>query len=84
MKKFTAAAAALLTSTALAHAGGLDRSGQGVGVIYKDGNWVELSFGNVNPSVSGVYTGAGNAASGDMAESYNQLGAAIKMDLGSN
>lgn len=74
----------LALSATIAGAGGLDRSGQGIGVIFKDGNWAELSFGNVNPSVSGVYTGFGNAATGDMAESYNQLGAAIKFDLGSD
>jgi long-chain fatty acid transport protein len=74
----------LALSATVAGAGGLDRSGQGVGVIFKDGNWAELSFGNVNPSISGAYTGFGNVATGDMAESYNQLGAAIKFDLGSN
>lgn len=71
MKKFTAAAAALLTTTALAHAGGLDRSGQGVGVIFNDGNYVELSFGNVNPTVSGTYVG-GAQQSGNIAPSYQQ------------
>lgn len=74
----------LALSATVAGAGGLDRSGQGIGVIFKDGNWAELSFGNVNPSISGSYTGFGNVATGDMAESYNQLGGAIKFDLGSN
>jgi len=82
MKKFTAAAAALLTSTALAHAGGLDRSGQGVGIIFKDGNYAQLSFGNVNPSVSGTYpVVGGGGASGDMAPSYNQLGGGVKFQF---
>lgn len=82
MTRLATAAAILAATTTAATAGGLDRSGQSVGVIFKDGNWAELSFGNVNPSVSGIYTGAGNVSSGDMADSYNQLGGAVKFDTG--
>ena len=82
MKNLTAAAVVLLTSTAIVHAGGLDRSGQGVGIIFKDGNYAQLSFGNVNPSVSGTYPGAvGGGVSGDMAPSYNQLGGGVKLQF---
>lgn len=82
MTRLATAAAILAATTTAATAGGLDRSGQSVGVIFKDGNWAELSFGNVNPTVSGIYAGAGNVSSGDMADSYNQLGGAVKFDLG--
>ncbi|MBO6791465.1 MAG: hypothetical protein JJ894_13125 [Dinoroseobacter sp.] len=71
MKNLTAAVAALLTSAAIVHAGGLDRSGQGVGVIFNDGNYVELSFGRINPTVSGTYSG-GVLQSGNIAQSYHQ------------
>ena len=82
MKNLTAAAVVLLTSTAILHAGGLDRSGQGVGVIFKDGNYAQLSFGNVNPSVSGIYPpGAGGGGSGAIAPSYNQLGGGVKLQF---
>ena len=63
----------LALSATVASAGGLDRSGQGVGVIFKDGNYAELSFGSVSPSVSGTYVG-GAQASGNITPSYNQLG----------
>ncbi len=73
MRILGTAISALALSATMASAGGLDRSGQGVGVIFETGNYVELSFGNVNPTVSGTYLG-GAATSGDIAPSYNQLG----------
>lgn len=45
--------AALLASTVSAHAVGLDRSGQRIGILFEEGNRVELSFGYTNPSVDG-------------------------------
>jgi len=73
----------LALSATVASAGGLDRSGQGVGVIFKDGNWAELSFGNVNPSVSGTYALIPGTVSGDMAPSYNQIGVGLKYAVNS-
>ncbi|WP_412508111.1 hypothetical protein [Roseovarius sp. SYSU LYC5161] len=82
MEKILGAGAALLLTTGLASAGGLDRSGQPVGAIFEDGSYAELSFGRVNPSVSGNMNAAlGGAPSGDMAPSYAQFGAAYKTDL---
>lgn len=81
MKKLTLAAAALAASTTLASAGGLDRSGQGVGIIFEGGNYVQLSFGQVNPTVSGTYTAIPGTVSGDMAPTYNQIGGGIKFTL---
>lgn len=60
-------------------AGGLDRSGQSISPIFETGNYVELSFGTVNPSVTGSSLVLG--ASGDVAKSYTQLSGAIKTDL---
>lgn len=54
----------MLTTTA-ANAGGLDRSGQSIGAIFEDGRYVELSYGHVMPSVTGVFMGfadSGNIA----------------------
>jgi len=48
------AAAAFVASAVSAHAGGLDRSGQPVGVIFEDGNVLEFSFGFTEPSVDGT------------------------------
>ncbi len=87
MKKFMTAGAALLLTTTAATAGGLDRSGQGIGALFEDGGYAELSFGSVTPSVSGAFTipagpGAGlQLGSGNVAKSYTQLGFAIKQDI---
>jgi long-chain fatty acid transport protein len=85
MKKITTAGAILLMTTSIATAGGLDRSGQGIGAIFEDGDYAELSFGSVSPSISGVgfatnFGGVG-ASSGNIANSYVQLGMAYKSQL---
>ncbi|MGB3280695.1 MAG: outer membrane protein transport protein [Pseudorhodobacter sp.] len=92
MKKIvTTLGAVALTATA-AQAGGIDRSGQSVGILFEKGNYAEFSFGRVSPSVSGV--GAGTApslvtptpgqASGDMAGNYNQVGGGLKYQINDN
>ena len=83
MKKTLTTLGALALTTAAAHAGGIDRSGQSVLAIFEKGNYAELSFGRVMPDVSGVAAaGLGGFASGDMAGDYNQIGMAVKTDLG--
>ncbi len=82
MKTYMTAGAALLMTTGIAAAGGLDRSGQGIGVIFEDGAYAELSFGSVTPRVSGTASVPfGSAPSGEMANSYTQLGLAYKTQL---
>lgn len=82
MKKFTTAGAALLMTTSIATAGGLDRSGQGIGVIFEDGDYAELSFGSVSPSISGNANPLlGGTASGNISPDYTQLGMAVKIQL---
>ncbi|EPX79115.1 OmpP1/FadL family transporter [Litoreibacter arenae] len=87
MKKLTSAAAILAATTSLASAGGVDRSGQVIGIIFEEGNYVELSFGSISPTVSGV--GAGTVpnppaqptpgqASGNMVEDYTLFGLGYK------
>ncbi|MCB2128601.1 MAG: hypothetical protein KDE03_05865 [Rhodobacteraceae bacterium] len=76
----TASVLALGATSALA--GGVDRSGQSVGVIFEQGNYIEFSLGTVSPSVSGTaIAGLGGASSGDMAGDYAQLGLAYKQTL---
>ncbi|MBD3764766.1 MAG: hypothetical protein IE927_08535, partial [Rhodobacterales bacterium] len=61
---------------------GVDRSGQSTAILFEPGNVVEMTFGAVDPSVSGMAVpGLGGAASGDMARSFTQLGLAMKMQL---
>jgi long-chain fatty acid transport protein len=78
--KFIGATALLLASTAIAQAGGLDRTGLGIAPIFEDGTYAELSFSLVNPTISGVFPGNGSS-SGDMASSFSTMGLAYKQDL---
>lgn len=79
MNRIAAASAALLASTAIAQAGGLDRSGLGISPIFEAGNYAELSFGSVRPSVDGV--SLTNSNSGDIASDYLNYSIAYKTDL---
>ena len=65
MKTRILTVAALLASTVSAHAVGLDRSGQRIGILFEEGNRVELSFGYTNPSLTG--TNINNPALGPFA-----------------
>lgn len=78
MNKFFTTTAALLLTTTMAGAGGLDRSGQPISVIFENGNYAELSFGYVMPSVSGIAFGID---SGNMAPDYSQIAGAVKWDI---
>ena len=80
MKNTLSAGAALLLTTSIASAGGLDRSGQSVGALFEDGSYMELSLGYVMPDVSGEVTGAG-IGSGNVGVNYGQVGAAFKNDV---
>ena len=70
MRQIAAAASVLALCAGGAFAGGIDRSGQGIGVLFEDGTTVELSFGQVSPSISGTYAG-GTASSGQVGVDYN-------------
>lgn len=71
---------ALCTSAAMA--GGIDRSGQGVGALFEKGRYVEFSFGFVRPEVSGNDVAVfGGGSSGDVAADYPQLGFSYKYDI---
>lgn len=79
IKKFAAAAATLLASTALAHAGGIDRSGQSISPLFEEGGesggHAQLSFGTVTPSANG------NARLGNPLNSYSPMAFAYKNDF---
>ncbi len=80
MNKFLLTASAFALSATGALAGGLDRSGQSVGIIFEDGGYVELSFGMVMPSVTGTFA-VGPTPSGNMAGSYSQFSLGVKQDI---
>jgi long-subunit fatty acid transport protein len=79
MKKIATALGTFALTATVAQAGGIDRSGQSIGILFEKGNYTEFSFGRVSPKVSGI--GAGTSpgpASGDIAVSYNQISSGLK------
>ena len=82
MKNVMTAGAALLLTTSLAQAGGLDRSGSAYSILFEDGNAAQLSFSTVRPDVSGNYDSSPipgfEGSSGNMANSYASFGFAVK------
>ncbi|MFT4149528.1 MAG: outer membrane protein transport protein [Paracoccaceae bacterium] len=82
MKNVTGALGALAMTATAAAAGGIDRSGQPIGVIFEKGNYGELSFGLINPNVSGSDVAAfGGRDTGSVAGNHNLPGIALKYDL---
>lgn len=80
MKHLAVAASALAVVAGGAQAGGLDRSGTPIDIIFEQGNYAELSAGYVDPSVSGRDL-IGNPT-GNVADSFSVLGGALKLDFG--
>ncbi len=78
MTRFLTTGAALLLTTSIAHAGGIDRSGQSITAIFEDGDYAEFSFGMVMPEVSGE---VGLFDLGNIAPDYTSLGFAVKTDI---
>ena len=88
MMKYMTAGAALLLSTTAATAGGIDRSGQFIGVLFEEGgetgSYAQLSFGTVSPDAnSGVSTGALGLGlpTDDPLQDYNSIGLAFKTEF---
>lgn len=71
--------ALLMSASTAALAGGLDRSGQPIGLIFQDGNYGELSFGYVSPTLSG--TDALTNPISNVADSFAQIGGGIKSQI---
>ena len=63
----------------MASAGGFDRSGQDISILYEDGDAIKLSFASVTPSIDGTY--ASSAESGNMAGSYTSFGLSYKQQF---
>ncbi len=84
MKRLFLMSAALMAMATAASAGGLERTPQSMAILFEEGRYMELSFGYVVPDVTGV-GGPTNptpgAATGDILDSYFNLGAAYKADL---
>ncbi len=84
MNRFTLAVVTTIIGTSTAAAGGLDRSGQKIAALFEPGNYAELSFGYVNPSVDGTdttlspFNPTGGNSIGNAADEFIAAGAAIK------
>lgn len=83
MKKLATLLAAMAASSTAAVAGGLDRSGQNISIAFEAGDYVQLSYGSVNPMVSGTYA-SGSMASGDIAPHYSQSALGYRNQLTEN
>ena len=86
MNKLTCTAITLATAGTVANAGGTELTNQSIAVLFEQGNYIEFSFGSVNPSVSGTQVGTippaiTGSASGDLAEGLEYVGAALKFAL---
>lgn len=90
IRAFAASLATAIVATS-ATAGGVDRSGQTIGAIFEPGNYVEFSFGSVNPKVSGIQVltpspppSVLGSSSLDMTNGYGYLGLALKFAVTDN
>lgn len=83
MKYFASASAALLLTTTLAHAAGIERDTGSVAILFEEGNYVELGFTYVDPDVSGTAAG-GAVRSGDMLEGYSYANLSFRSDITEN
>lgn len=83
MKRYAAASAALIASGVAAQAGGLDRDPLTTSILFEEGTYVELSYSNVSPEVSGVGVNGPFAGrlSGDMADSYSIGRLSFRQDI---
>lgn len=80
MKRNALAATALVLAAGAAQAGGLDRSGTPIDIIFEDGNYAQLSYGYVSPDVTGSDL-LGNSIS-NVADNFGVLGGGFKLDFG--
>jgi hypothetical protein len=79
MKVHTFALGLLALNAAVALAGGIDRSGQGLGALFEPGNYVEGSFSQVSPSVTGVDVAGG--ATGNVVSRYPMVSLSAKLQV---
>ncbi|WP_412554986.1 OmpP1/FadL family transporter [Shimia sp. MIT1388] len=82
MKKALWGATALTLVASTSFAGGIDRSGQGVNILFEEGNYVQFTWQHADPSVTGTSTVL--PTSNDVAPSYNNLSFGYKHEINEN
>ncbi len=75
-----AAGAALLASSAMVQAGGIERTSQSVDIIFEEGSLVEFGVSYAMPSVSGI--DPATLDTGTMSPNYFGFSGAYKTDIG--
>ncbi|MBB3994531.1 long-subunit fatty acid transport protein [Sulfitobacter undariae] len=79
MKKILLGTAAVIGTAVTAQAGGLDRSGQDIGIIFESGNRLELSYGNARPDLTGRDFLGNNVD--NVAKSFGNTSAGLRYEL---
>lgn len=79
MKQLALVATAIAAASGTAHAGGLDRSGTPIGIIFETGNYAELSYGYTDPSLTGI--DAIGTPIRNIASTFGIVGAGLKLDV---
>lgn len=82
MKHALTGTAALLLGATPMLAGGIERAPQSLSALFESGNYLELNFGGVNPTVKG--TDIAGQATGDVAQGYGFVGLAYKHQFNEN
>lgn len=82
MKKALWGATALTLAASTSFAGGIDRSGQGVNILFEEGNFVQFTWSHVSPSVDGKNGVIGD--SNDVLPSYNNASFGYKHEINEN
>ncbi|MBO9396050.1 outer membrane protein transport protein [Shimia sp. R9_2] len=82
MKKMLMGATALAMVGGASYAGGIDRSGQGVNILFEEGDYAQFTFARINPNVTGTPAVAGAFANANnVAQSFNQLSFGYKHEF---
>ncbi|WP_299419852.1 outer membrane protein transport protein [uncultured Shimia sp.] len=82
MKKALWGATALTLAASTSFAGGIDRSGQGVNILFEEGNYAQFTWRHVSPSVDGSTSGVTHTT--DVLPSYNNLSFGYKHEINEN
>ena len=77
MKGSALTAAAVAATATAGFAGGIDRSGQDVSILFEEGNYAKLSFVNVSPDVPSTAPGFASTSAAD----FSTFSLAVKMKL---
>lgn len=78
MKKYMMSAALTALCAGTAMAGGVDRGGQSLDLLFQNGNYAEVGFASITPKISGTL---GGVSSGDMVANYSTFTFGYKRDL---